>query len=113
MLFDDKGAYEHTERPKDLILTSLVRRLKFFGTRLCLGKEEATQALARTLTNWADAFSAKRQILPFLLYLETSKTSQCARSKMSFDPTGWIESCLAGFLNWNLMTLDYTRCHPV
>lgn len=48
MLFDDKGTYEYTDQPKDLILSSLVRRLKSLVNE-CLGGESTMQALAHTL----------------------------------------------------------------
>ncbi len=52
-LFDGKGTYEYTDKPKDLILEDVTRRLK---TLLydCFGKEPATKSLAQTLTRWTD-----------------------------------------------------------
>ncbi len=61
-LFDGKGTYEYTEKPKDLILEDVTRRLKDVLERLLregfrhrraaapgLSKQSATKSLAQTL----------------------------------------------------------------
>jgi len=45
LLYDDKGTYMHTAKPKDMILQDVVHRLKCL-VQDCLGAESATQSLA-------------------------------------------------------------------
>ena len=52
-LFDGKGTYEYTDKPNDLILEDVTRRLKNLLYD-CFGKEPATKSLAQTLTKWTD-----------------------------------------------------------
>ena len=52
-LFDGKGTYEYTEKPKDLILFDVARRLKNLLND-CFGNDPATKSLAQTLTKWTD-----------------------------------------------------------
>jgi hypothetical protein len=57
-LFDGEGTHEYTERPKDLIILTVIledvtRRLKSL-LHDCLGKESTTKPLAQTLSKWAD-----------------------------------------------------------
>jgi hypothetical protein len=52
-LFDGQGTYEYTEKPKDLILEDVARRLKTLLND-CFGKESTTKSLAQTLTRWVE-----------------------------------------------------------
>ena len=54
-LFDAKGTYEYTAKPKDLILFDVARRLKLLLND-CFGIDPTTKSLAQTLTKWADDF---------------------------------------------------------
>ena len=49
-LFDDKGTYQYTEKPKDLILMDVIRRLKKLLDE-CFSNDPATKSLAQTLKN--------------------------------------------------------------
>ena len=57
-LYDDKGTYEHTEKPADaekpLILASVSRRLNNLVND-CFKSGSATESLASTLTKWTEA----------------------------------------------------------
>ena len=70
-LFDGKNTYEYTEKPKDLILNDVVRRLKTL-LHDCFSNDSATQSLAQTLTKWVEDSRKKRFTLKFLRDLETS-----------------------------------------
>jgi hypothetical protein len=52
-LFDGKGTYEYTEKPKNFILEDVTRILKTLLNN-SVWKESATKSLAQTLTRWAE-----------------------------------------------------------
>ena len=52
-LYDGKGTYEYTAKPRDMILNSVSRRLKNLLND-CFSTESATKSLANTLTKWID-----------------------------------------------------------
>ena len=71
-LFDGKGTYEYTDKPKDLILEDVTRRLK---TLLydCFGTEPATKSLAQTLTKWADDSLKRARLANFYVIWKLHK----------------------------------------
>ena len=112
LLFDDKGTYEHTERPKDFILTSLVRRLKNL-VQDCLGKESATQALARTLTKWADASLERGKLCNFygIWKLHKQANAQGVRCRPIASNIGYPTGQISQFLHSQLIDAVNRHVH--
>ena len=54
-LHDDKGTYEHIEKPKNLILADGSEGLNKL-VNCCFNSESFTESLARSLTKWTEAF---------------------------------------------------------
>lgn len=104
LLFDEKGTYEHTEQPKDMILTSLVRRLKNL-VQDCLGAESATQALARTLTKWADDSLEREKLCKFYVIWKLHKqaNAQGVRSRPIASNIGYPTGQISQFLHSQLI----------
>ena len=104
LLFDEQGTYEYTEQPKDLILSSLVRRLKSLVND-CLGTESATQALARTLTKWADESLERGRLCKFYVIwkLHKSANAQGVRSRPIASNIGYPTGQISQFLHSQLI----------
>ena len=71
-LFDGKGTYKYTEKPKDLILEDVTRRLKNLLND-CFGKESATKSLAQTLTRWAEDSLKRARLANFYVIWKLHK----------------------------------------
>jgi hypothetical protein len=104
LLFDEQGTYEYTEQPKDLILSSLVRRLKNLVND-CLGTESATQALARTLTKWADESLKRGRLCKFYVIwkLHKAANAQGVRSRPIASNIGYPTGQISQFLHSQLI----------
>ena len=104
LLLDDKGTYEYTDQPKDLILSSLVRRLKSLVNE-CLGGESKTQALARTLTKWADDSLERGRLCKFYVIWKLHKqaNAQGVRSRPIASNIGYPTSQISQFLHSQLI----------
>ena len=104
LLLDDKGTYEYTDQPKDLILSSLVRRLKSLVNE-CLGGESATQALARTLTKWADDSLERGRLCKFYVIWKLHKqaNAQGVRSRPIASNIGYPTGQISQFLHSQLI----------
>ena len=59
-LYDDKGTYEHTKKPADLILLASVSRRLNNLVNDCLKSGSAIESLASTLTKWTAASRVPR-----------------------------------------------------
>jgi hypothetical protein len=81
-LFDGKGTYEYTGKPKDLILMDVTRRLKNLLND-CFGKESATKPLAQTLAKWADDSLQRARLANFYVIWKLHKkaNAQGVRSR--------------------------------
>ena len=86
-LFDTKGTYEYTAKPKDLILQDVARRLKNLLND-CFGKESTTKSLAHTLTKWADDSVKRDRLANFYVIWKLHKkaNAQGVRTR----PISWI-----------------------
>ncbi len=98
-LFDEKSTYEDTEKPKDLILNDVVRRLKNL-LHDCFGKDSATQSLAQILTKWADDSRKGDRLAKFYVIWKLHKkaNAQGVRSRPISNnignPTGQVSHFL-------------------
>ena len=104
LLCDDKGTYEHTEQPKDLILSSVVRRLKNTVNQ-CFGTESATQALADTLNKWADDSLKRGKLCNFYVIWKLHKkaNAQGVRSRPIASNIGYPTGQVSQFLHSQLI----------
>ena len=104
LLFDGQGSYEYTDQPKDLILSSLVRRLKSLVND-CFGTESATQALARTLTKWADESLERGRLCKFYVIWKLHKAANArgVRSRPIASNIGYPTGQISQFLHSQLI----------
>ena len=104
LLIDGIGTYEHTEQPKDLILNSLVRRLKNLVDE-CFGSESSTQALARTLTKWSDDSLKRGRLCKFYVIWKLHKraNAQGVRSRPIASNIGYPTGQISQFLHSQLI----------
>ena len=104
-LRDGKGTYQHTEKPKDLIVQDVVRRLKNLLYD-CLHTESATQSLARTLTKWADASLSRGRLCKFYVIWKLHKPANAlgVRSRPISANIGYPTCQVSHFLHCQLIS---------
>jgi len=109
-LFDDKGTYEYTEKPKDLILEDVTRRLKNLLND-CFGKESATKSLAQTLTRWAEDSLKRARLANFYVIWKLHKkaNAQGVRSRPISNNIGYPTGQVSHFLHSQL--IDAVNAH--
>ena len=109
-LFDGKGTYEYTDKPKDLILEDVTRRLK---TLLydCFRTEPATKSLAQTLTKWADDSLKRARLANFYVIWKLHKkaNAQGVRSRPISNNIGYPTGQVSHFLHSQL--IDSVNAH--
>ena len=109
-LFDGKGTYEYTDKPKDLILEDVTRRLK---TLLydCFGTEPATKSLAQTLRKWADDSLKRARLANFYVIWKLHKkaNAQGVRSRPISNNIGYPTGQVSHFLHSQL--IDSVNAH--
>lgn len=110
-LYDDKGTYEYTEKPADLILADVSRRLNNL-LRECFGSESATQSLARTLTKWTEASLNRGQLSKFYVIWKLHKQANArgVRSRPISNNIGYPTGQVSHFLHCQL--IDAVNKHP-
>lgn len=103
-LRDDKGTYQYTAKPKDLILADVVRRLKAL-LHCCLDDDPAIQPLARTLMKWADDALNRGKLCKFYIIwkLHKSANAQGVRSRPISSNIGYPTSQVSHFLHCQLI----------
>ena len=103
-LYDGKGTYEYTAKPKDLILNDVARRLKNLLTG-CFGKESATQSLAQTLTKWIDDSLKRARLANFYVIWKLHKkaNAQGVRSRPISNNIGYPTGQVSHFLHSQLI----------
>ena len=103
-LYDGKGTYIHTDKPKDLILQDVVQRLKNL-VHDCFGTDSATKALARTLKTWADDSLMRGKLSKFYVIWKLHKeaNAQGVRSRPISSNIGYPTSQVSHFLHCQLI----------
>ena len=109
-LFDGKGTYEYTQKPKDLILNDVARRLKNLLNDQ-FGKESATKSLARTLTKWTDDSVKRARLANFYVIWKLHKkaNAQGVRSRPISNNIGYPTGQVSHFLHSQL--IDAVNAH--
>jgi hypothetical protein len=109
-LFDNKGTYEYTEKPRDLILLDLVRRLKNLLND-SFGNDPSTKSLARTLTKWADDSLKRNRLANFYVIWKLHKkaNAQGVRSRPISNNIGYPTGQVSHFLHSQL--IDSVNAH--
>ena len=109
-LFDGKGTNEYTEKPKDLILEDVTRRLKNLLND-CFGKESATKSLAQTLTRWAEDSLKRARLANFYVIWKLHKmaNAQGVRSRPISNNIGYPTGQVSHFLHSQL--IDAVNAH--
>ena len=104
LLYDDKGTYMHTAKPKDMILQDIVHRLKCL-VQDCLGAESATQSLARTLQKWANDSLKQGRLSKFyaIWKLHKQANAQGVRSRPIASNIGYPTGQISHFLHSQLI----------
>jgi hypothetical protein len=110
-LYDKKRTYEYTEKPKDLILLDVARRLKNLLND-CFRNDPTTKPLACTLTRWADDSVKQIRLADFYLICKLHKkaNAQGVRSRPISNignPTGQVSH----FLHSQLMDAENAHTH--
>jgi hypothetical protein len=110
-LYDDKGTYEHTEKPKNLILADVSRRLNNLLAE-CFNSESATESLAGTLTKWTEASLERGQLSKFYVIWKLHKQANArgVRSRPISNNIGYPTSQVSHFLHCQL--IDAVNRHP-
>jgi hypothetical protein len=109
-LFDRKGTYEYTQKPKDLILNDVARRLKnLLNDHFC--NESATKTLARTLMKWADDSVKRGRLANFYVIWKLHKkaNAQGVRSRPISNNIGYPTGQVSHFLHSQL--IDAVNAH--
>mmetsp|Transcript_40948 Transcript_40948/g.85450 ORF Transcript_40948/g.85450 Transcript_40948/m.85450 type:complete len:573 (-) Transcript_40948:730-2448(-) len=109
-LFDGKGTYEYTEKPKDLILEDVARRLKNLLSD-CFRNESATKPLAQTLTKWTDDSLKRARLANFYVIWKLHKkaNAQGVRSRPISNNIGYPTGQVSHFLHCQL--IDAVNAH--
>jgi hypothetical protein len=109
-LFDNKGTYEYTEKPRDLILLDVVRRLKNLLND-SFGNDPSTKSLARTLTKWADDSLKRNRLANFYVIWKLHKkaNAQGVRSRPISNNIGYPTGQVSHFLHSQL--IDSVNAH--
>jgi hypothetical protein len=109
-LFDDKGTYEYTEKPRDLILKDVARRLKNLLND-CFDKDPDTRSLGRTLTKWViDSLNRARLADFYVIWkLHKKANAQGVRSRPISNNIGYPTSQVSHFLHCQL--IDAVNAH--
>ena len=104
LLYDEKGTYMHTAKPKDLILQEVVHRLKCL-VHDCLGIEPATRSLANTLKRWADDSLNQGRLCKFYVIWKLHKqaNSRGVRSRPIASNIGYPTGQISHFLHSQLI----------
>ncbi len=94
-LLNEKGTYEYTANPTDLILEDVTRRLD------CFGKESTTKRLAQTIMKWADDSLNRAWIAIFnvIRKLHKEANAQEVRSRPIFNNSGYPTGHISHFLH--------------
>ena len=110
-LHDDKGTYEYTAKPKDLILADVSRRLNNL-LRDCFNSESATESLARTLTKWTEDSLKREQLGKFYVIWKLHKQANArgVRSRPISNNIGYPTGQVSHFLHSQL--IDSVNKHP-
>jgi hypothetical protein len=111
-LFDRKGTYEYTQKPKDLILNDVARRLKnLLNDHFC--NESATKTLARTLMKWADDSVKRGRLANFYVIWKLHKkaNAQGVRSRPISNNIGYPTGQVSHFLHSQLKDAVNAHTH--
>ena len=103
-LHDDKGTYERTEKPMDLILADVSRRLNNL-LRDCFNSKSATESLARTLTKWTEDSHNREQLGTFYVIWKLHKQANTrgVRSRPISNNIGYPTGQVSHFLHSQLI----------
>jgi hypothetical protein len=109
-LFDEKGTYEYTAKPKDMILKDVARRLKNLLND-CFGDDPATKSLAQTLTKWTDDSLKRDRLANFYVIWKLHKkaNAQGVRSRPISNNIGYPTGQVSHFLHSQL--IDAVNAH--
>jgi hypothetical protein len=109
-LYDGKGTYEYTAKPKDLILISVSRRLKNLLND-CFGKESTTKSLTHTLTKWIDDSVKRARLANFYVIWKLHKkaNAQGVRTRPISNNIGYPTGQVSHFLHSQL--IDAVNAH--
>ena len=104
LLYDEKGTYMNTSKPKDLILQEVVHRLKCLMPD-CMHIEPATRSLANTLKRWADDSFNQRRPCKFnvIWKLHKQANQQGVRSRLIASNIGYPIGQISHFLHSQLI----------
>lgn len=110
-LYDDEGTYEHTEKPKDLILADVSRRLNTLLND-CFNSESATESLARSLTKWTEASLERGKLCKFYVMWKLHKKANArgVRTRPISNNIGYPTGQISHFLHCQL--IDSVKRHP-
>ena len=111
-LFDDKGTYQYTEKPKDLILMDVIRRLKKLLDE-CFSNDPTTKSLAQTLKKWADDSLTKGRLANFYLIWKLHKKANArgVRTRPIASTIGYPTGQLSQFLHCQLVEYVNSHCN--
>jgi hypothetical protein len=109
-LFDEKGTYGFTAKPKDMILKDVARRLKNLLND-CFGNDPATKSLAQTLTKWTDDSLKRDRLAHFYDIWKRHKkaNAQRVRSRPISNNIGYPTGQVSHFLHSQL--IDAVNAH--
>ncbi len=111
-LYDGRGTYEYTAKPRDMVLNSESRRLKNLLND-CFSTESATKSLANTLTKWIDDSVKRARLANFYVIWKLHKKANAhgVRTRPISNNIGYPTSQVSPFLHSQLIDAVNTHVH--
>ena len=109
-LLDDKGTYQFTDKPKDLILKDVTHRLKNLVDQ-CFSNDPKTKSLAQTLKKWADDSKKRGRLANFYVIWKLHKEANRhgVRTRPIASNIGYPTGQISQFLHCQLV--NYVNEH--